>query len=79
MILAAIDTGALLKVVWFSLLAGLVITAAYSLGVYGMARYAEARHDGTPAGALTYAVLGAIGYAAFVVAVVAGVLVMTSK
>ena len=46
MTLAAIDAGQLAEVVWVSLLAGVAITTAYSLVVFGTARAADARRAG---------------------------------
>lgn len=38
-----VDTAALLKVVWVSLLGGIGVTVAFSLAVFGAARGGEAR------------------------------------
>jgi hypothetical protein len=77
--LAAIDTGALLKVVWFSLAAGTAISATYAIGVYGYTRFTELHHAGQSTSALPYAALAAVSFAVFIGAVVAGFIVMTKK
>ena len=55
--IAAIDVGQLAEVVCVSLLAGVGITAAFSLVVFGAGRSAEARRAGHSAAATAYASL----------------------
>jgi hypothetical protein len=77
--IAAIDTGALVKVIWTSLLAGTVITSAFVVGLYGVTRYGECRREDRGSTAIPFAVLGAAGFLIFVAAVVEGFVVMVSK
>jgi hypothetical protein len=77
--IAAVDAGQLLDVVWVSLLAGVGITTAYSFVVLGSGRSAEARRAGRSGAALGYAALAVVMLCVFAGAVVYGVHVMLSK
>ena len=77
--IAAIDAGQLAEVVWVSLLAGVGITAAFSLVVFGAGRSAEARRAGHSGAATAYASLAVAMFALFAFTVVYGVHVMLSK
>jgi hypothetical protein len=77
--LAAIDSGQILEVVWVSLLAGVGITAAYSLIVLGSARSLQARRSGQAAAAAAYAGLAGLMFLLFAAAVIYGVHIMLSK
>jgi hypothetical protein len=76
---AAVDVGALVEVVWVSLLAGVGVTLTFSLVVLGTGRSAEARRTGRSPAANAYAGLAALAFLVFVVGVVFGVNVMLSK
>jgi hypothetical protein len=76
---AAIDTDALLELVWAAPLAVLVVTISWGLVITGATRAAEARRDGRGAVAGAYAVVAAAGAGLFVAAVLAGLLIMVSK
>ena len=77
--LAAIDSGRLIEVVWASVLAGVGITAAYALVVLGSARSLQARRAGQPALAAAYAGLAVLMLCVFAAAVAYGVHVMLTK
>jgi hypothetical protein len=77
--LAAIDSGQLIEVVWVSVLAGVGITAAYALVVLGGARSLQARRAGQPALAAAYAGLAVLMLCVFAAAVAYGVHVMLTK
>jgi hypothetical protein len=77
--IAAIDVGELLEVVWVSVLAGVGITGAFSLVVYGAGRSGEARRAGHSGAATAYATLAVAMFALFAAAVVLGVHIMLSK
>ncbi len=77
--LAAIDPGQILEVVWVSLLAGVGITGAYSLIVLGSARSLKARRSGQSTAAVVYAGVAAVMFCLFAAAVVYGVHVMLAK
>ena len=77
--LAVVELGQIVEVIWVSLLAGVGITAAYSFVVLGTARSAEARrarHTGT---ALAYGALAVAFLILSLALVVFGVQVMLSK
>jgi hypothetical protein len=78
MLLAAIDTDALVKVVYASLIAGTVIVGTYVLALYGATRYVERRRARSGA-AIVFAALGVLGLAGFLAAVVLGFVVMINK
>lgn len=69
----------LLKVVGYSLAAGLGATVAFSLAVLGIARVADMRRDGRYAEASVFAVVGIAGLVVSVAAVVLGIAVVTTK
>jgi hypothetical protein len=78
-VFAALKAGDLLEVIWVSLLAGIVVTIAYSLLIFGGARWAEARRNGASATAVAWAGLAVLAFAAFAGTVVFGVHIMLSK
>jgi hypothetical protein len=77
--LAAVDVGQIVQVVWVSVLAGVGITAAYSLVVLGSARSLHARRSGQAGAAVAYAGLAAVMFCLFAAAVIYGVHVMLTK
>jgi hypothetical protein len=76
---AAVDTGALIEVVWASLLAGIGVTFTFSLVVLGSTRSAAARRSGSDGAALAYGALALLALAAFVAGVIFGLSIMLSK
>jgi hypothetical protein len=76
---AAVELDKLLQVAWVSIVAGVTVTAAFSLVVLGSARSAEARRTGRGGAATAYAALAALAFAAFAAVVVFGVQIMLSK
>jgi hypothetical protein len=78
-VLGAVKAGAIVEVVWVSLVAGVLVCIAFALVVLGGARSAEARRGGRGTAALAYGTLAALAALAFVAAVVVGVQVMLSK
>jgi|tagenome__1003787_1003787.scaffolds.fasta_scaffold20964676_2 hypothetical protein len=76
MVLAALEFTDLLQAVWVSLVAGVVVTAAFAIVVRESARSAEARRAGESTAALVHGVLAAIVFAAFAAIVVVGLIVM---
>jgi hypothetical protein len=77
--IAAINTDALLQLVWAAPLAVLTVTVSWGLVVNGVTHAAQARRDGRVAVAGAYAVLAVAGGALFTAAVVFGLLIMISK
>ena len=77
--LAAVDTDALLELLWAAPLATLTVALTYSLCVVGAARAIDSRRAGRTVAASGYAVLTFLAALAFAATVVVGVLVITSK
>jgi hypothetical protein len=76
---ALIDTGALWRVVVYSLVAGVGVTFVFSLAIVGIARFDEHRRSGHGAAAFGYAALALIAALVVIGAVVEAIVVMTSK
>jgi len=70
---AIVDTGALLEVVWISLLAGIGVTGVFSIALYGSARSAEARRQGSGTAAAAFAAVGLLAGLVFVAGIVLAV------
>ena len=79
MIVAAIDLGQIGKVIWVSLVSGVLITTAYALVVLGTARSLQARRAGASGAAVAYATLAVAMFCVFAVAVGFGLHIMLSK
>jgi hypothetical protein len=77
--LAAVEAGQLLQVVWVSLLAGVGVTALFSVVVLAAVRSAEARRAGRDAAFAGYMALAGVALVTFGVAVALGVQVMLAK
>jgi hypothetical protein len=77
--LAVIDWDALLTVIWASLLAGIGVTAAYGLAILGATRAVELGRAGRVAEAAVYALLGVVGLATVLAAIVFGIVVLSDK
>jgi hypothetical protein len=67
------------KVVLASIVAGIGVTAAFSIAVLGATRWVEMRRAGRTIGSSAFAVMGLLGAAVSVAAVVGGIIVMSSK
>ncbi len=76
---AVVDWGALLEVVWTSLLGGIGVTAIFAVAILGATRAVDLRRAGSAVGAGAYGVLTVAALAAVALAVVLGIVVMTSK
>jgi len=74
---AIVDTDALLQVLWVSLLAGVGVTGAYGLAILGGTRALEFGRNGRIGGATVYAVIGIVGIAVFIAAIVFGIVILT--
>ncbi len=77
--LAAVEVDKLLEVVWVSLVAGIGVTAVFSLVVYSGARAGEARRAQRSGEATLFFGLSVLCFAAFAIGVVYGVSIMLSK
>jgi hypothetical protein len=78
-VLAAVDAGLLLEVVWASLLAGVVVSVLFSLVVLFGARSLESGRSGAGGAAMAYGVAALLAMATFALIVGYGVQVMLSK
>jgi hypothetical protein len=74
-----VDVDVLLEVVGAAFVAGIGITAIFGLVIYGSTRFADQRRAGDAFGSAAFAIFAATGFAAFIAAVVLGILVMTNK
>jgi hypothetical protein len=74
-----VDWNALGQVVLYSLGVGVGVMLCYALAILGATRFAELRAGDRTGGALAYAVLGVLGFAATIAAVVGAIIVMTNK
>jgi hypothetical protein len=78
-VLAELDFGLLVHVVWVSLAATIVVTTAFALVVRESGRSAEARRNGQGTAAALHAGLALVFFAAFAVLVVYGVVTLLNK
>jgi hypothetical protein len=72
-----VDTHALGQVLWVSLLSGVGVTGAYGLAILGVTRALEFGRDGRVGEAVVYGVIGIAGLAAFLAAIVFGIVILT--
>ena len=75
----AVDVGQLVKVVWVSLVAGVVVTVAFALVVRSSGRSATARRAGHSGAAAVHATLAVLFFAAFAAIVAVGITIMIKK
>jgi hypothetical protein len=76
-IAAIVDGHALVQVIWVSLLSGVGVTAAYGFALFGTTRALESSRDGRIGAAIPYAVVGVLGLAVVLGAIVFGIVVLT--
>jgi hypothetical protein len=74
-----VDWGAVLDVIWVSLLAGVGVTAIFSVGILAASRTGDLQRSGHGGPATAYAVLALLAFAAVAAAMAFGVVVMTQK
>jgi large exoprotein involved in heme utilization and adhesion len=74
-----VETGDLVKTVVASLIAGVGVTAVFSLAIWGGARFVDLNREGRMLAAGAAAALGALALAATLGAVAVGIVVMTKK
>jgi hypothetical protein len=75
-LIALIDSEALLESVVASVVAGVGIAIAFSLAIYGIARFGDARRGDAPVAAGFAATVTVLGLAAWVAAITVGILIM---
>jgi len=76
---AIVEPRELLQVVWVSLVAGIAVTAIFSLALLGSARSAELRRNGREAGAVAYGALAVVAGLAFLAGVVLAVKLLIGR
>jgi hypothetical protein len=76
---SVVDWEALGEMVAVSFAAGLAVTAAYAIAIFGLTRLSEQRRAGRTAAATAYMWLGGTGLAFGIGAVVLGIAVMASN
>lgn len=74
-----VETDELLQTVLYSIVAGVGITAVFSLSILGATRFVEFSRDERPGLAALAALLAGVSLLVCVAAVVTGLIVMTSK
>jgi hypothetical protein len=72
-----VDWDALLQVIWVSLLAGVAVPGAYGFALLGSTRALESGRGGNVAGAVAYALVGVLGLAIVLGAIVFGIVILT--
>ena len=77
MLVLAVDTHLLWQVIWVSVLAGVAISALFSLVILGVTRASDARREGSATA--PYVALAVVAFALFAAGVVLGVQEMISK
>jgi hypothetical protein len=76
---AAIEWGKLAEVIWVSLVAGVGVTATFSVVIYGSARAAEASRTGRSSAATAFGALAALAFLVFAAGLVFGVSTILNK
>lgn len=79
MVATVVETKELLQTVLYSTVAGVGITAVFSLAIYGATRYVELSRDDRPGLAALAALLAGSAIVVCLGAVAGGLIVMTSK
>ena len=76
---ATVDWDALLTVIWTALLAGIAVPAAYGLVILGTTRALDLGRQGRAGEAVVYGLIGMLGGATVVSAIVFGIVVLSAK
>lgn len=76
---AAVDSGALLELVWAAPLAALIVVIAWGLAVFGTARAGEARREGRSVSAALHVAMATVGVLLFIAAIVLGLLITSGN
>ena len=76
---ATLDWDALLTVIWTALLAGIAVPAAYGLVILGATRALDLGRQGRAGEAVVYGLIGTLGGATVVSAIVFGIVVLSAK
>jgi len=79
MIATIVHTDELLQTIAASVVAGVGVTFAFSVGIWGAGQFAELNRDHRPVAATGALVVGGLALACVAMAIVIGIIVMTSK
>lgn len=79
MLATVIDTGALLNVIWVSIVAGVGLAVVFSVTIAGAARSSHFKREGRTGAANAWGVIAALCGVVCMAAVIAGVIVMLHK
>jgi uncharacterized membrane protein YcjF (UPF0283 family) len=79
MIATLVEGQQLLETVAASIVAGVGVTFAFSVSIWGVGRFTDLRRNEKPVAAAAAAAVGILALAVVVAAVVAGIVAMTSK
>lgn len=79
MIATILQTEDLLQTIGASLVVGIGITFAFSVGIWGVGHFAELSRDERPAAAALAAVAAGLAFACVAAAVIIGIVVMSDK
>jgi hypothetical protein len=79
MLASLVDTHALWRVIVYSVVAGVGVTAVFSFGIVGLTRFEESRRGGRSGMAAAYAALALIAAVVVVGVVVEAIVVMAKK
>jgi hypothetical protein len=77
--IATIDTGKLLELVWAAGLAGVAVAVSFSLVIFGAARAEDCRRNRRGGSATAYATLSVVAGIAFLGIAAFGIVVITAK
>jgi len=79
MMATVVETKELIETVVASVIAGVGVTAVFSVAIWGGARFVDFSRDGRPVAAAAAVAVSVLALAATLAAVVFGIVVMTSK
>jgi hypothetical protein len=79
MMATIVETKELISTVVAAAIAGIGLTAAFSVMIFGAARFADLRRDDRPVLAAAAALVATLGFAVTAAGIVVGIIVMTTK
>ena len=79
MIATIVHTDELLRTIAASVIAGIGVTFAFSVGIWGAGQFSELSRNERPVAAAGAAAVGALAFICVAAALAAGIFVMTSK
>lgn len=74
-----VDWGTIGKVILVALVASLAVSAGFAFSILGAVRSTEMRRDGRAVQASAYALVGFVGAAVCVAAILGGIIALTTK